>query len=279
MTAQISASMVKELRDRTGVGMSKCKEALKLAEGDMELAIDNLRKSGMASAVKKEGRQTNEGVIAVSETEAVVALLEVNAETDFVVQNDSFQEFAKNAAQELANTQATSLEAYQAQSYSLDSKMTIEEYRATTIQSLGENIQFGKMLCIKKEANCSIAYYSHMKGKIVTAVVIEGAADQQDLARDVAMHVAAEAPDYVDSHEVPQEILEREKDVAKGQVQGKPENIIDKIVEGKLNAFYNRSCLLRQPYIKDADQTVGQFVKAAGSQLKLKSFVRWTVGV
>lgn len=141
MSTPITAALIKELRDRTGVGMGKCKEALDEAKGDIELAISNLRKAGMASAVKKEGRVTNEGMIGFAETPSIVAIVEVNAETDFVVKNDRFKQFLNDIAHEAAATNPASLEAFLHQKYSKDHSLTIDQYRATIVQAIGENIQ------------------------------------------------------------------------------------------------------------------------------------------
>ena len=189
--------MIKELRDRTGVGMGKCKEALEEAHGDMELAISNLRKAGMASAVKKEGRTTNEGMIGTAENGQVVALVEINAETDFVVKNERFQQFLKNIAEEIATTRPASLEAFLKQKFSKDNHLTIDEYRATIIQTIGENIQIKRLKIIPKSSDKSIGVYNHLGGKIVTLVEIKGSPSQDALAKDIAMHIAAASPEYL----------------------------------------------------------------------------------
>lgn len=280
--AQISAQMIKDLRDRTGVGMSKCKSALEEADGDMELAISNLRKAGMASAVKKEGRQTNEGVIAFSEENGRIALVEVNAETDFVVQNEHFQQFAKNIAAEVAKTAPHSLEDFLKQPYSGDKNLTIDEYRASVVQKIGENIQIRRLRLIDKKPNMSIGLYSHMGGKIVTVVEIVGTNDATDLARDIGMHVAAASPEFLSPEQIPSHVLEHEKEIARSQMAGKPENVMEKIVAGKMDAYYNDSCLTRQKYIRDDSVTVADFVakkgKEAGKDLSISGFIRWSVG-
>jgi elongation factor Ts len=279
---QVTATMIKELRDRTGVGMGKCKEALEEAKGDMELAIANLRKAGIASAVKKEGRATNEGMIGAAENDKVVAVVEVNAETDFVVKNDKFQQFLKDIAAEVAATNPASLEALLAQPFSKDNSLTIDQYRSTIIQTIGENIQIRRILTLAKDSTKSVGLYSHLGGKIVTAVEIEGSADEKALASDIAMHIAAAAPDYLEPEQVPANVLANEKDIAAGQIHNKPANIIEKIVEGKLNAFYDSTCLVRQKFIKDDSLTILELVnkraKETGKPLKLVNFIRWNVG-
>lgn len=281
MTA-VTAAMIKELRDRTGISMSACKSALEEANGDMELAISNLRKKGMASAVKKEGRAANEGMIAFAENGNTIAIVEVNAETDFVVRNDRFKQFLEEIAQEIAKTKPASLEAFLKQPYSKDPSLTIDEHRATQVQAIGENIQIRRLVLLEKTPSKSIGVYSHLGGKIVTAVELEGSNDAEGLAKDIAMHVAAASPEYLNPESVPSNVIEHEKEIAKSQVQGKPANIVDKIVEGKVSAFFDTVCLSRQKFIKDdavsITELVEQFAKASGKPLKLVNFIRWNVG-
>jgi elongation factor Ts len=281
-TVKVTPDMVKELRERTGVGMGKCKEALDQANGDMDKAIDLLRKSGMASAVKKEGRETNEGVIVSAESKDTIALVEINAETDFVVQNDRFKQFAKDVSQDAADTKPASLEAFLNQNFSKDPSLTIDQYRAIVMQSLGENIKIRRLQLFPKSSSRSLAIYSHMKGKIVTLVEMDGGAGQEALARDIAMHVAAEAPDYLRADEVPADIRDREEEIARCQVVDKPAAIVDKIIEGKLKAFYDQVCLLNQKFVKDNSMTITELVAKEGQRLgkplAIRRFVRWNVG-
>lgn len=279
---QITASMIKELRERTGVGMGKCKEALEESKGDMELAISNLRKAGMASAVKKEGRATNEGMIGTVETASTIAIVEVNAETDFVVKNDRFKEFLENIVKEAAETKPDSLEAFLQQKYSKDPALTIDQYRATIVQAIGENIQIRRLVFFVKAPQKSIGLYSHLGGKIVTLVEISGSGKEEAIAKDIAMHVAAAAPDYLSPDKVPLDIIASEKEIAKSQVKGKPDNIVDKIVEGKVKAFYDTSCLVCQKYIRDDSLSITDLInkrtKEAGTPLVVTHFLRWSVG-
>lgn len=281
MTQTVTASQVKELRDRTGVGMSKCKEALEEAKGDMEGAIAILRKAGMASAVKKQGRETNEGLICAKETDQVVAFCEINAETDFVVKNERFQEFCKNIAEEIGATKPASLESFMAQSYSKDPSLTIDQYRSLVIQTIGENIQISRLAVWQKAKDHSVGIYSHMGGKILTATEVT-APQEVELARDIAMHAAAASPEFLAPKDVPQATIEKEREIAKGQVQGKPEAIMDKIVDGKINAYYDQVCLTRQKFVKDTSMTVDAYVqqraKATGKNIALTRFLRWSVG-
>jgi elongation factor Ts len=280
--SQITTSMIKELRERTGIGMGKCKEALEEAKGDMELAISNLRKAGMASAVKKEGRATNEGLIGTDEHKSTIAIVEVNAETDFVVKNERFKHFLDSIAAEVAATVPASLEAFLQQKYSKDHALTIDQYRATVIQTIGENIQIRRIATYKKAPNKSIGIYSHQGGKIVTLVEITGNDKEEALAKDIAMHVAAAAPEFLSPETVPAETLDHEKEIARGQMKGKPENMMEKIVEGKMKAFYDASCLVCQKYIRDDSLTIAELVnkhaKERGSTLAVTHFERWSVG-
>jgi elongation factor Ts len=279
---EITAELVKTLRARTGIGMAKCKEALAEANGDIELAIQNLRKAGIASAVKKAGREANEGKIIAAQDDRAVALVEVNAETDFVVKNEKFQEFATTVAQEALTGRPSSLEAFMDQVYSHDRELTIDQYRAVTIQSLGENIVIRRVELVEKKPNHSYGIYSHMGGKIVTLVVLEGAAGEEEFAREVGMHVAATNPEHLDPEAVPASVRQQEEEIARAQLKGKPENMIPKILEGKMRAYYEQHCLVNQPWIKENKMKVSEVVeqrgKEIGKPLKIALFRRWTVG-
>ncbi|MDF2576557.1 MAG: tsf [Chlamydiales bacterium] len=280
--AEITAAMVKELRDRTGVGMSDCQKALKETQGDLEAAIDFLRKKGMVSALKKESRETKEGMIVYAESDKIAVLVEVNAETDFVVNNAAFQQFATNIAQEVVETQPASVSDLLTQTYSKDKTLTVDQYRAVTMQALGENIQIKRLLCLPKAANSTLVAYSHMKGKIVAVVEIEGSNKETTLGRDIAMHVAAEAPEYLDAQSVPAEVKEREEEIARSQAQGKPAAVVEKIVSGKFTGYCSQFCLVEQKFIKDPDLSIAEVVakqaKELGTSLKIKQFIRWQVG-
>lgn len=279
---KVTAEMVKALRERTGVGMAKCKEALDQAEGDMERAIDILRKAGMASAVKKEGRETKEGMVGFFEGKDAIALVEVNAETDFVTQNEKFKQFVRDVAEQAAETKPASLDAFLNEKSRKDPTVTVDQYRALIIQSLGENIKIKRLEIFPKSSQVSWGLYSHMGGKIVTMVEMEGGSGQEALARDIAMHVAAESPDYLTPEEVPADVKAREEEIARSQITGKPANIVDKIVEGKLKAFYDQVCLLGQKFVKDNTISIADLVVKEGKRLSkplaIRRFVRWRVG-
>lgn len=282
MPTEITPQLIKELRERTGVGIGKCKEALEQAKGDIEEAIQQLRKAGIAGAVKKEGRSANEGMISTAETGDTVSFVELNAETDFVVKNQRFQDFAQAIATQVAKAPPKSLEDFLKQKFAKDPSVTVDEYRAGLVQAIGENIVVRRLKTLKKSPTKSVGVYSHLGGKIVTAVEIEGSGDVEMLAKEIAMHVAAAAPEYVNPEDVPAKILQQEKEVALSQLKGKPENVIQKIIDGKLSKFYDDVCLNRQLYIKNdkmkiAD-VIAQRAKEIGKPLKITGFVRWSVG-
>lgn len=282
MSQKVTAEMIKELRERTGIGMTKCKEALDLAHGDMELAIANLRKAGLAQAVKKEGREANEGLIGLGETKDAIAFVEINSETDFVAQNEKFKQFLRDIANEAAALKPANLESFLGKKCTKDPSLTIDGYRALMVQSLGENIQIKRLLVVHKKPDASFGLYSHMGGKIVAFVELSGGAGNEILARDIAMHVAAESPEYLKPEDVPADIKVKEEDIAKSQVKGKPEAMIEKIIAGKLKAFYDLNCLLCQKYIKDNSLSVTQLLenesKASGKKFHILSYKRWKVG-
>lgn len=280
--SNVTPQLIKDLRERTGIGMGKCKVALEEADGNIDKAIENLRKAGMASAVKKEGREANEGLIGIGESDKAFSIVEVNSETDFVAQNEKFKQFLKDIAGEAAEHSPPNLESFMKQKCKHDPSISIDEYRALVVQSLGENIQIKRLQVISKNTETSIGVYSHMGGKIVTVAVLSGGSGNEALAKDIAMHVAAEAPEYCTPEEVPEEIKKREREIGRSQVKGKPENIIEKIVEGKLKAYFNQFCLMNQKYIKDNSMTVEEFLKKesgkAAQKVSVQSFLRWKIG-
>jgi elongation factor Ts len=279
---EISSDMIRDLREKTGVGMAKCKEALVLAEGDMEKAVDILRKAGIAAGVKKEGRETKEGLILAQEDQHCLVIAEANAETDFVAQNDRFKHFLHDCVKQAIETKPKSLAEFLVQPYFKDRSISIDQYRNLVIQSLGENIQLKRLEIVHKHPNSSYGIYSHMGGKLVVVVEIEGAAGQEGIAKEIAMHVAAENPDFLKPEEIPAHIIAREEEIARSQVEGKPANIVEKIVAGKIKAYTDQACLIYQKFIKDNSVTVQQFLetcaKKVGHPLSIRCFWRWKVG-
>ncbi len=283
MKPAVVPEMIKSLRDRTGVSIGKCKEALEQSAGDMELAIEWLRKAGIASAVKKESRDTKEGAIVARASKDAVVLVEANAETDFVVQNERFKEFVDELADGLLKKGDCSLEQLMNSPSLRDPTLTFDQVRALVMQSLGENIRVRRIAYLPKKAGSSIALYSHMGGKILAMVEISGAEGlEETLGRDIAMHVAAEAPEYLKPENVPADLIAKEKEIAASQLQGKPANVIDKILEGKIRAFCEGVCLVCQKYVRDPSLSITDLLqqegKKLGKQLELTSFQRWQIG-
>lgn len=271
--AKITAAQVKELRDKTGVGMMDAKKALVATEGDMEKAIDFLREKGMAKAAKKSDRIAAEGLADVEVKGNVAAIVEVNAETDFVAQNDQFKALVKRLATLVAENKPADVEA--ALKISTD-KGTVNDEIIEATQVIGEKITLRRFELVEKADNESFGAYLHMGGKIASLVVVEGA--DEATAKDVAMHVAAINPKYVNRDQVPAEELAHEREVLTEEAknEGKPEKIIEKMVEGRLNKFLAEIALDDQEFVKDPDQTVAKFVASKGG--KVKSFVRYEVG-
>ena len=271
--AKITAAQVKELRDKTGVGMMDAKKALVATEGDMEKAIDFLREKGMAKAAKKSDRIAAEGLADVEVKGNVAAIVEVNAETDFVAQNDQFKALVKRLATLVAENKPADVEA--ALKISTD-KGTVNDEIIEATQVIGEKITLRRFELVEKADNENFGAYLHMGGKIASVIVVEGA--DEATAKDVAMHVAAINPKYVNRDQVPAEELAHEREVLTEEAknEGKPEKIIEKMVEGRLNKFLAEIALDDQEFVKDPDQTVAKFVASKGG--KVKSFVRYEVG-
>jgi len=277
MTTEITMEMIKELRSKTGVGISKCKEALEQSSGNLEEAVTFLRKAGIAQAVKKGDRETNEGAIAVFDGAERVAIVEVNSETDFVSQNERFQAFAKEMAEEIALGNPSDPASFLTQPSSKHAGMTIDEVRGTLVQSLGENIQISRLAIFEKKAGHSIGYYVHMGGKMAAVVDLQGAEDLQDLGKELAMQAVAADPAYLAPSDVPEDIKEGERAIIREQIKNKPPEIQEKIVEGKLNAYYEQACLTRQKYVKDPSMTIEKLLASKGD-VEPVSFVRWQIG-
>lgn len=278
----ITADMIRELRERTGVAMGKCKEALVLGEGDMEKAIDILRKAGIASGVKKEGRETKEGLILVAEDKSTLVIGEANAETDFVTQNERFKHFLHDVLHQALQEKPATLEEFVKRPYFKDKTISIDEYRNLVIQALGENIQLRRLEVIHKHPNSSYGVYSHLGGKLVVIVELEGLTGCEELAKEIGMHSAAASPEYLNAKQIPSTVLAREEEIARAQVAGKPANVMDKIIAGKLKAYADQVCLVDQKFVKDDSLTVQQYIdnaaKKLGKPLSIRCFWRWKVG-
>jgi elongation factor Ts len=271
----ITAQMVKELRGKTGAGMMDCKKALTETDGDMEKAIDFLREKGIAKAAKKSDRIAAEGlsVIEVQGNEAVI--LEVNSETDFVAKNEGFLTLTKELATHLLNNKPTTAD--EALEQKMDNGSTVQEHINSAIAKIGEKLTLRRFSIATKTDNDAFGAYLHMGGRIGVLTVLEGTTEET-VAKDVAMHIAAVNPKYIDRDAVTEEEIEREREVLTQQAlnEGKPENIVAKMVEGRLGKFFEDICLLDQSFVKDPDQKVRKFVESKGATVK--SFVRYEVG-
>ncbi|WP_077211549.1 translation elongation factor Ts [Bacillus dakarensis] len=271
----ITAQMVKELREKTGAGMMDCKKALQEVDGDMEKAIDYLREKGIAKAAKKGDRIAAEGLTAIKVEGNEAVILEVNSETDFVAKNEGFQTLVKELAEHLLAKKPASVE--EANGQTMDNGATVEAYINAAVAKIGEKLTLRRFEVKTKSDNDAFGAYLHMGGRIGVLSVLEGTTDE-DAAKDVSMHIAALNPKYVSRDEVSAEEVERERQVLTQQAlnEGKPENIVAKMVEGRLSKYFEDVCVNDQAFVKNPDQKVGQFVQSKGG--KIREFVRYEVG-
>lgn len=271
----ITAQLVKELREKTGAGMMDCKKALVETDGNLEAAIDFLREKGLSSAAKKADRIAAEGTTYILTQGNEAVLLEVNAETDFVSKNEKFQLLVANLAEQLLAVKPASVEA--ALEVTNAEGVTIADQISTAVATIGEKITLRRFEIKTKTDADTFGPYLHMGGRIGVLLVLEGSTDEA-AAKDVAMHIAALNPSYVSRDEVSAEEIERERKVLTEQAlnEGKPENIVAKMVEGRLGKYFEDICLLDQTFVKNSDQKVRAFVEATGG--KVTSFVRYAVG-
>jgi translation elongation factor Ts len=272
--AQITASLVKELRERTGAGMMDCKKALTQTDGNIEAAIDYLRENGIAKAAKKADRIAAEGLSYIEVKGNKAVILEINSETDFVAKNEKFVALVKNVANAILAAEPKSLEeALQVQAEGGTVEAVINEGIAT----IGEKLSLRRFEVLYKTDADAFGAYSHMGGRIGVLTLVEGSTDEQ-AAKDVAMHIAALAPRYLDESEVPADVLEHEKKVLTEQAlnEGKPANIVEKMIVGRINKFLEEITVVKQKFVKDDSLTVEKFVASKGG--KLAKFVRYEVG-
>lgn len=271
--AKISAAQVKELRDKTGVGMMDAKKALVETEGDMEKAVDVLREKGVAKAEKKSGRVAAEGIAAVAFKDNKAAIVEINCETDSVASTDKFKNLVTEVADKIAEEEPASVDDALALK---TANGTVKDDVIETTQVTGEKISLRRFQVVEKGADQSFGSYIHNGGQIAALVVLDGA--DSATAKDVAMHVAAINPEYVNREQVPADRLAHEKDVLVKEAlnEGKPEKIVEKMVEGRLNKWLSEISLDDQEFVKDSDQTVAHFVESKGG--KVSSFIRFEVG-
>lgn len=285
--------MVKELREMTGAGMMDCKKALNETNGDMDEAVEYLRKNGQAKAEKKAGRIAAEGIVAttIKGDDKVAAIVEVNAETDFVAKNEVFQTYVKEVVDQLADSNAADVEAFKAETWALDTSMTVQDKLAAMIAKIGENMNIRRFEKVVSE-NGIVVSYIHAGGKIGVLVEAETECNSdtvKEALKNVAMQIAALNPKYVSTDDVPEEYKEHEKEILIAQAKNdpknanKPENIIEKMITGRLNKELKEVCLLEQEYVKaENKETVAKYLEAvskeAGASVTLKRFVRFETG-
>ena len=289
----ISASMVKELRELTGAGMMDCKKALTNTDGDMDKAVDYLRENGLAKAEKKAGRIAAEGIVKtnISEDGKQAAIVEVNSETDFVAKNEKFQDFVGAVASQINASGAADIDAFMEEAWAADTSKTVKEELASMIATIGENMnirRFEKVSC----ENGLVVDYIHAGGKIGVLIAAETdntGAEVTECLKNIAMQIAAMNPKYLSSEDVSEEYEEKEKEVLLAQAKndpanaGKPDNIIEKMIIGRLNKELKEVCLTEQVYVKaENKESVAKYVesvaKAAGCSIKLTKFVRFETG-
>lgn len=288
----ITASMVKELREMTGAGMMDCKKALNETNGDMDAAIEYLRKNGQAKAEKKAGRIAAEGlVMAVVKDDKAASIVEVNSETDFVAKNEQFQEYVAAVANQALNSDAADMDTFMAETWAEDASMTVKDALVAKIAVIGENLNIRRFEKITTDG-CVVSYI-HGGGRI--GILLEADTDVvndeiKTCLKNVAMQVAAMSPKYVSRDEIPQEYMDHEKEIQMSVAlkenaessKPKPDNIIEKMVIGRLNKEMKEICLLDQAYVQDGDLTVAQYVekvaKANGANVTVKKFIRFETG-
>jgi len=282
----ISAKVVKELREMTGAGMMECKKALTKTDGDIEKAVEYLREKGLASAAKKAGRVAAEGLVKtyVTEDGKQASIVEVNCETDFVALNEQFAQFAENLAKFVITSSATTVEELLAEKF--DGEKTVQETLTNLIATLGENMTVRRFKKFSVESG-AIQGYIHGGGRI--GVIVEAVCETEspvvaEVAKELCMQVAAANPLFLSEADVDQQSIEKEKEIYRVQAlnEGKPEKIVEKMVEGRIKKYYKEVCLLDQPWVKDGDKSVSKLVaeksKEVGSEITIKSFVRFERG-
>ena len=262
MTA-VSASMVKELRERTGLGMMDCKKALVESDGNMEVAIENLRKSSGMKAAKKAGRIASDGLLSIKVDGAMGVIVEVNCETDFAARDDNFVAFVKTVTERVLEAGETNVEA-----------LGLETERENLVQKIGENISIRRAELFKDEG--TVVEYLHTNGRIGVMLSMEGGSE--DLGKDVAMHIAAMNPTVVSSEDAPADLVAKEREIYAAQAQdsGKPPEIVEKMIDGRIRKYLAEISLLEQAFVKDGDTKIGALLKKEGAAVN--RFVRYEVG-
>jgi elongation factor Ts len=264
----VTANQVKELREKTGAGMMDCKKVLTETDGDEEKAIELLRERGLSKAAKKSGRIAAEGLAEayVSDDKKVGSVVEVNAETDFVAKNEEFRSFVADVAKQVALKNPATVEELLAQESIAEAGKTVSEVLTNKIATIGENMSIRRFARFES-TNGMVEKYIHGDGKIAVLVELENGTEE--LAKDVCMQIAAARPEYLDRESVPQERVEKEMEILKAQAmnEGKPAEIAEKMVQGRIGKFYGEICLIEQPFVKNPDEKVGKMVEAKGSKI------------
>ncbi len=285
----ITAGMVKELREMTGAGMMDCKKALTETNGDMDAAVEFLRKNGQAKAEKKAGRIAAEGIVkTVVKDDKVAAIVEVNSETDFVAKNDEFQGFVDAVVNQIVDSEVADMDAFMAAPWAADTSKTVKDALVEKIAVIGENLNIRRFEKVSAESGCVVSYI-HGGGRIGVLVVADTDVVNDEIKtclKNVAMQVAAMSPKYVSRDEVSQEYMDHEKEIllaqAKKENPEKPDNIIEKMIIGRLNKEMKEICLLDQVYVQDSDLTVAKYVdkvaKENSANMTVKKFVRFETG-
>ena len=270
----ISAKLVKELREKTGAGMMDCKKALMETDGDIDKAVDYLRENGIAKAAKKADRIAAEGAVYITSEGNDAVIVEVNSETDFVARNESFQELVKKIASHILATKPADVE--ELYNSEIDGE-SVTSIMNSAVATIGEKLSIRRFAVETKTDDDAFGQYMHMGGRIGVLTVVEGTTSE-DVAKDVAMHAAALNPKYVSREQVDQAELDHEREVLRQQAlnEGKPENIVDKMVDGRIRKYLEEICLVDQPFVKDSDQTVQQYLDT--QKASLRTFVRYELG-
>jgi elongation factor Ts len=280
MEMAITAQAVKELRQKTGAGMMDCKRALTEADGDINEAIKILRTKGLAAAAKKAHRTASEGTVTILGDATKMVVLELNCETDFVARNADFQDFSKALAEQALAAGVTDIDTFKTQPFAGDPSHTVEQTISQMVATIGENIVLSRIAVVSAAPGNTLSSYVHGGGKI--GVIVEGTASAgEEALHDVALHVAAAEPRFATREEVTGELLATEKEIALKQAmdQGKPEHIAEKIVQGKMEKFFEQEVLLEQPFAKDTSVTVGEYLKnVGGPDATVVGFVRFKLG-
>ena len=277
-TVTITASQVKELREATNVGMMECKKALTESGGDMDAAIQLLRERGMVIAGKKAGRAANEGLIAaeVADGGQLGVIVEVNCETDFVARNESFQEFVSQVVAKGRQVDGDLAEVF-------------KDELTSKIAEIGENLIIRRNDRYELQGTGAVASYIHLGGKVGVLLEVGCESDEaasadafKEVVKDITLHIAASNPDYLTRDDAPEDVLATEREIFVKQAEGKPENIVEKIVDGKMEKFFGQNCLVEQPFVKDGDISISQLLaakgKELGDELTIRRFVRYQIG-